>query len=102
MAGQRCVIYVEDFEGRVGVMTKIEGLEAVADSLDRRGIRELALATAIDKSYKYEFMACILQLDHPSPQIAFHTVQHHCQLWLLPFALGTLVGLTTSASMLQL
>lgn len=52
MAGQRCVIYVEDFEGRVGVMTKVEDLEAVADSLDRRGTRESALATAIDKSYK--------------------------------------------------
>ena len=52
MAGQRCVIYVEDFEGRVGVMTQLADLEAVADSLDRRGVRELALANAIDKSYK--------------------------------------------------
>ena len=52
VAGQRCVIYVEDFEGHVGVMTQIEDLEAVADSLDRRGMRELALATAIEKSYR--------------------------------------------------
>lgn len=51
VAGQRCVIYVEDFDGRVGVMTQVEDLEAVADSLDRRGMRELALATAINKSY---------------------------------------------------
>ena len=52
MAGQRCVIFVEDFDGRVGVMTQVEDLEALAASLARRGIRELALATAIDKSYK--------------------------------------------------
>ena len=52
VAGQRCVVYVEDFEGRVGVMTQIEDIEAVAAALDRRGVRELALSAAIDKSYK--------------------------------------------------
>lgn len=52
VAGQSCVVYVEDFEGRVGVMTQIEDIEAVAAALDRRGVRELALSAAIDKSYK--------------------------------------------------
>lgn len=52
VAGQRCVVYVEDFDGRVGVMTQIEDLDAVAAALDRRGVRELALSTAIDKAYK--------------------------------------------------
>ncbi|DBB13479.1 TPA: hypothetical protein ACH3X3_000533 [Trebouxia sp. C0006] len=51
VAGQRGVIYVEDFAGRMGVMTQIEDLEAVAAALDRRGVRELALSTAIDKTY---------------------------------------------------
>ena len=46
-------MYVEDFDGRVGVMTQIEDLDAVAAALDRRGVRELALSTAIDKAYKY-------------------------------------------------
>lgn len=53
VAGQRGVVYVEDFDGRVGVMTQIEDLDAVAAALDRRGVRELALSTAIDKTYKY-------------------------------------------------
>lgn len=48
------MIYVEDFEGRVGIMTQIEDLDAVAAALDRRGVRELALSTAIDKAYKYD------------------------------------------------
>ena len=56
MAGQRCVVYVEDFDGRVGVMTQIEDLDAVAAALDRRGVRELALFTAIDKAYKYSLL----------------------------------------------
>ncbi|DBA92727.1 TPA: hypothetical protein ACH3X1_002933 [Trebouxia sp. C0004] len=51
VAGQRGVIYVEDFAGRMGVMTQIEDLEAVAAALDRRGVRELALSIAIDKTY---------------------------------------------------
>lgn len=45
-------MYVEDFDGRVGVMTQIEDLDAVAAALDRRGVRELALSVAIDKAYK--------------------------------------------------
>lgn len=53
VAGQRGVVYVEDFDGRVGVMTQIEDLDAVAAALDRRGVRELALSVAIDKAYKY-------------------------------------------------
>lgn len=56
MAGQRGVIYVEDFQGRVGLMTQIDDLEAVAAALDRRGMRELALSTAINKAYKYELL----------------------------------------------
>ena len=44
---------MEDFAGRMGVMTQIEDLEAVAAALDRRGVRELALSAAIDKTYKY-------------------------------------------------
>jgi len=52
------VIYVEDFAGRMGVMTQIEDLEAVAAALDRRGVRELALSTAIDKTYKYGCLCC--------------------------------------------
>ena len=58
VAGQRGVIYVEDFAGRMGVMTQIEDLEAVAASLDRRGVRELALSIAIDKTYKYGCLCC--------------------------------------------
>lgn len=49
-------MYVEDFDGRVGVMTQIEDLDAVAAALDRRGVRELALSTAIDKAYKYSLL----------------------------------------------
>ncbi len=60
VAGQRGVIYVEDFAGRMGVMTQIEDLEAVAAALDRRGVRELALSTAIDKTYKYGCLCCSL------------------------------------------
>ena len=52
------MIYVEDFAGRMGVMTQIEDLEAVAAALDRRGVRELALSTAIDKTYKYGCLCC--------------------------------------------
>lgn len=52
MGGQRGVIYVEDFQGRVGVMSHIQDVEAVAAALDRRGLRELALSTAFDKAYK--------------------------------------------------
>lgn len=54
------MIYVEDFAGRMGVMTQIEDLEAVAASLDRRGVRELALSIAIDKTYKYGCLYCSL------------------------------------------
>ena len=50
-------MYVEDFEGRVGIMTQIEDLDAVAAALDRRGVRELALSAAIDKAYKYAMHA---------------------------------------------
>ena len=52
VAGQRGVVYVEDFQGRVGMMSQIEDVEAVAAALDRRGLRELALSTALDKAYK--------------------------------------------------
>lgn len=41
-------------------MTQIEDLEAVAAALDRRGVRELALSTAIDKTYKYGCLCCSL------------------------------------------
>ncbi len=47
---------MEDFQGRVGLMTQIDDLEAVAAALDRRGMRELALSTAINKAYKYELL----------------------------------------------
>ena len=50
-------MYVEDFDGRVGVMTQIDDLDAVAAALDRRGVRELALSTAIDKAYKYSLLS---------------------------------------------
>ena len=52
VAGQRGSIYVEDFQGRVGVISHIEDVEAVAAALDRRGLRELALSNALDKAYK--------------------------------------------------
>ena len=51
------MVYVEDFDGRVGVMTQIEDLDAVAAALDRRGVRELALSTAIDKAYRYSLLS---------------------------------------------
>jgi len=44
----------------MGVMTQIEDLEAVAAALDSRGVRELALSTAIDKTYKYGCLYCSL------------------------------------------
>ncbi len=60
------MIYVEDFAGRMGVMTQIEDLEAVAAALDRRGVRELALSTAIDKTYKYGCLCCSLVCQYSS------------------------------------
>lgn len=80
VAGQRGVIYVEDFAGRMGVMTQIEDLEAVAAALDRRGVRELALSTAIDKAYKSVFPAarCLLLLLNAAIACANGIAYHAC------------------------
>lgn len=80
VAGQRGVIYVEDFAGRMGVMTQIEDLEAVAAALDRRGVRELALSTAIDKTYKSVFPAasCIPLVSTAAIACASGIAYHAC------------------------
>lgn len=50
LAGNQAAIYVEDSEGMWGVYSSLESFEALTGSLDRRGVRELALLQALEKN----------------------------------------------------
>ncbi|EFN58898.1 expressed protein [Chlorella variabilis] len=52
LAGHRPAVYVEDGEGRWGSVSSLAELDALVGSLDRRGIREMALAEAIEKRFQ--------------------------------------------------
>ena len=49
VAGERSMIYVEDWEGRVGVLQQPGQLDALMDALDVRGQREHCLQASCDK-----------------------------------------------------
>lgn len=49
IGAHRPALYVEDAQGKWGVISSAEDLQALMASLDRRGVRELALAQAIEK-----------------------------------------------------
>ncbi|PRW55979.1 DDT domain-containing isoform A [Chlorella sorokiniana] len=51
LAGHRPVVWVEDAEGRWGAYSTATELEGLMASLDRRGVRELALVEALEKKY---------------------------------------------------
>ncbi|KAL4440713.1 hypothetical protein ABPG77_000422 [Micractinium sp. CCAP 211/92] len=52
LAGHRASVWVEDLQGRWGSVSTLAELDALVASLDRRGVRELALAEAIEKRFQ--------------------------------------------------
>lgn len=52
LASHRPALYVEDMEGRWGVYSTLEDISHLMASLERRGVRELALAQTLEKKYE--------------------------------------------------
>ncbi|KAL4457501.1 hypothetical protein ABPG75_012366 [Micractinium tetrahymenae] len=52
LAGHRALVWVEDMEGRWGSISSLTELDALLASLDRRGVRELALAESFEKRFQ--------------------------------------------------
>ena len=49
VAGERAVIYVQAWDGRLGAISTPEQLDALMDALEPRGIREHGLQASLEK-----------------------------------------------------
>ncbi|CAK0750991.1 hypothetical protein CVIRNUC_002033 [Coccomyxa viridis] len=51
VAGERTVVYVQDWNGHMGALSTPEELDALMDALEPRGVREHGLQSALEKMY---------------------------------------------------
>lgn len=51
LASQRGAVYVQSEDGQLVVLQTSEALDALMDTLDKRGVREVALHDALEKVY---------------------------------------------------
>ena len=49
VAGERTVVYVQDWNGHMGALSTPEELDALMDALEPRGVREHGLQSALEK-----------------------------------------------------
>ena len=70
VAGERAVIYVQDWNGHMGAMSTPEELDALMDALEPRGVREHGLQSALEKV--------------ASPLLTLCDVSHMCIPPMLP------------------
>lgn len=67
VAGQRSHIYVEDDRGRLSFMSTVKEVDELMAALDKRGIRELALHTGLEKVNRH-IQASTASAGHPTEQ----------------------------------